>query len=260
MKYLRAYIIGSILLLMGITAKAQGPPIFTETPIMLGLEGGGVRTFGKFISKNNAYIYVQPIVIPYNIKTIWQVGAIVPFMNVAPKESDSRFGLSDIKIFTKLQLHHKDGRGKTFRTILKITETMPTGNTSEKPALGTGAWQTAIGLVSGYVTIKYGMYAEVAYNITTDGLPDNLVYNLAFGYPLLPQKYPPKQINVFLELNGNLITNSGRNALFISPGFQYIAGKRFLAETGIQLPIAQNAPESQKTNFMYTLGVRILIF
>ena len=123
-----------------------------------------------------------------------------------------------------------------------------------------GAWQTTIGLVSGYVTLKYGIYAEVGYNISSNALPDNLLYNLAFGYPLLPQNYPPKQINLFLELNGNLITDNGNNSLFISPGVQYITGKRLLLETGIQLPLVEDVPDTQKTKFMYTLGVRILLF
>ena len=39
---------------------AQGPPIFTDTPIMLGLEGRGVRTFGRYISRENVEVYVQP--------------------------------------------------------------------------------------------------------------------------------------------------------------------------------------------------------
>jgi len=34
--------------------KAQGPPIFTDTPILLSLDGGGIRTFGQLISKENA--------------------------------------------------------------------------------------------------------------------------------------------------------------------------------------------------------------
>ena len=56
----------TVILLIFLTTSAfsQGPPITTATPIMLGLEGGGIRTFGKFISKENVNIYVQPIGIP----------------------------------------------------------------------------------------------------------------------------------------------------------------------------------------------------
>lgn len=239
---------------------AQGPPIFTETPIMLGLEGRGVRTFGKYISKENANVYMHPVAIPYNITSKWQVGGIVPFVNKAPDGVDSKFGLADVTLFTKYQVHQKDGKGKTFRTLVKVVGSFPTGNTTDAPSLGSGAYQTSIGLVSGYITTKYGVYGEMAYNLTSNGLPDNLIYNVAFGYPILPQKYPPKQINLFLELNGNLITDDGRNSLFISPGIQYIAGKRLLFETGIQLPLMEDVPVGQQTNFMYTLGIRVLIF
>tara|TARA_R110000822_G_scaffold257726_1_gene383256 strand:+ start:198 stop:410 length:213 start_codon:yes stop_codon:yes gene_type:complete len=59
-------IIIAIVSLSVTTTFAQGPPIFTDTPILLGLDGGGVRTFGRFIAKENATIYVQPVALPYN--------------------------------------------------------------------------------------------------------------------------------------------------------------------------------------------------
>jgi len=251
------YLIG---LLASFSTNAQGPPIFTETPIMLGLDGGGVRTFGKYVSKENTTIYMHPIAIPFNISSKWQVGAVIPFVYKNPNGLNDQFGLSDISIFTKHQLIQKDGKAKTFRTLLKLTETFPSGNSTDIPPLGTGAWQTTLGIVSGYITLKYGVYVEVAYNLTSDGLPDNVIYNTAFSYPLLPQQYPPKQINLSVELNGTYVVDSGSNHLFISPGVQWIAGKRFLLETGLQLPLIEDAPNGQKTNFMYTLGTRVLIF
>lgn len=240
-------------------AQAQGPPIFTDTPIMLGLEGRGLRTFGMYVSKENAKVYMHPFAIPYNISSQWQVGAIAPFVNVSPEGLNSRFGLGDVKLFTKYQLIQRDGKGKTFRTLIKVMETFPTGNSKDTPPLGSGAYQTAIGLVNGYITTKYGIYGEVAYNFVSDGLPDNLIYNIAFGLPLLPQRYPPKQLNLYLEFNGNHIIK-GNNNLFISPGLQWIGGRRFLLETGLQIPLIEDVPDNQKTNFRYTLGTRILIF
>lgn len=259
-KHIIYYVVSMVVLLSAHEAKAQGPPIFTESPFLLGLEGKGIRTFGTYISKENANVYMHPIAIPYNITSKWQVGGIAPFINKAPDGMDSRFGLGDVKLFTKYQVHQKDGKGKTFRTLVKLTESFPTGNTTDAPPLGSDAYQTTIGLVSGYITLKYGIYGEVAYNIASNGLPDNLIYNVAFGYPLLPQKYPPRQLNLYLEFNGNLITDNGNNSLFLSPGVQYLAGKKLLLETGIQLPLIEDVPDGQKTNFMYTLGTRILIF
>ncbi|MBL4861619.1 MAG: hypothetical protein JKY09_01190 [Crocinitomicaceae bacterium] len=92
---------------------AQGPPIFTETPIMLGVNGGGVRTFGKFISKENVKVYIHPIAIPYNLNPKWQVGGIVPFIYKSPVGEGARFGLSDVKLFSKFQIVQRDSKGKT---------------------------------------------------------------------------------------------------------------------------------------------------
>lgn len=241
-------------------AQAQGPPIFTDTPIMLGLEGRGIRTFGKYMANENAKSYIHVIAIPYNITSRWQVSAMVPWVYKVPDASVNRFGLRDIRVSTKYQLLKKDGKAKTFRTLIKLTTIFPTGNFSDTSSPVSGTWHTLIGLVNGYVTTRYGIYGEVAYDLTSNGMPDNLIYNLAFGLPLLPQKYPPKQLNLFLELNGNYMMDVSRHNLFISPGIQWIAGRRFLLETGLQLPLLEDIPGGQKTKFMYTLGTRILIF
>ena len=239
---------------------SQGPPIFTDTPIMLGLEGRGIRTFGNIISKENGRAYVQPLAVPYNITSKWQVGAIVPFVSKSPNESQSGSGIGDVIVFTKYQLIQKDGKGQTFRSLLKLTETFPTGNSTDIPTLGKGAYQTKISLVNGYVTTKYGIYWEVGYNIVGEGLEDNFIYNIAFGYPLLPQTYPPNQLNLFLELNGNYVFEDIGNNLYLSPGIQYIVGRRLLFESGIQLPLDQSIPEGQQTNYILRIGTRILIF
>lgn len=228
---------------------------------MLGLEGAGVRTFGNVFHKENSEGYIHILAIPYNLTSKWQVGGIMPYMWVSPEGKENRTGIGDIKFFTKYQIFQKDGKAKTLRGLVKLTETFPTGNSSKDKALGMGAYQTTISLVSGYITTRYGLYTEIGYNIVSDGLPDNFIYYLGFGYPLLPQQYPPKQLNVFLELNGNYVffENIGNN-LFIAPGIQYIPGRRVLFETGIQLPIEEATEESQQTNFILRIGTRILIF
>ncbi len=250
----------SIIAISTVKIQAQGPPIYTGTPILLGLDGGGVRTFGKYISKENATAYVQPIAIPYNITAKLQVGAIVPFVRKSPDGLAANSGVGDVMAFAKYLLIQKDGSGKTFRLMARVKETFPTAKTNEMPALGSGAYQTDVGLVGGYISTKIGIYGEVGYNFTSDHLPDNLIYNLAVGLPLLPQQYPPKQLNVFLEFTGNYATSVKLNSLFIAPGIQAILGRRLLFESGIQLPLTQDVPDGQKTNFIFLLGTRILIF
>lgn len=248
------------IVLIGLDVKAQGPPIFTDTPIMLGVQGRGVRTFGNIISRENVNAYSQVLVVPYNLTSKLQVAGVVPYLWISPEGTSSNSGFGDLRVFAKYQLYQKDGKGTTLRSLIKLTETFPTGNASKMPALGTGAYQTTISLVNGYVTTKYGVYGEVGYNLAGNGLPDNLVYNIAFGYPLLPQKYPPNQLNVFLELNGNYVFEDVGNNLFLSPGIQYIAGRKLLFESGIQIPLVDASPTNQQTNYILRIGTRILIF
>jgi len=240
-------------------AFSQGPPITTATPIMLGLEGGGIRTFGKFISKENTNIYVQPIGIPYNITPKFQVGGIFPFKFITPKGAETTGGIADITLFTKYQLYKKDGKAKTFRVLANLKQSFPTGKTSSSPKIGSGLYQTYVGLIVGKISTAIGIYGDFGYNITSNGATDNFLYNFSVGIPLLPQKYPQKQINTFLEFNGNYLFDPKIHTLFISPGLQFISGRRILFETSFQIPIVQENITTNKINYMLLLGTRFLI-
>ncbi|PCJ91225.1 MAG: hypothetical protein COA50_16650 [Flavobacteriaceae bacterium] len=237
---------------------AQGPPITTETPIMLGLDGSGIRTFGKYISKKNTNIYVQPIGIPYNITPKFQVGGTFPFKFVTPNGAETTGGLSDIAIFTKYQLYKKDGTAKTFRVLAHIKQSFPTGKTSSLPMIGSGIYQTYVGLIIGKISSVIGIYGDFGYNITSNNASDNFLYNFSIGVPLLPQKYPQRQINTFLEFNGNYLIAPKEHTFLISPGLQFIPGRRILFETSFQVPIVQNNITTNKINYMILLGTRFL--
>jgi len=238
---------------------AQGPPITTETPIMLGLGGNGIRTFGKFISKENATIYIQPIAIPFNITSKFQVGGIFPFKFITPQDAETTGGFADMTVFAKYQLYKKDGKAKTFRVLGMVKQVIPTGKTTSSPAIGAGLYQTYIGLVIGKLTTKKGVYADFGYNITNKNASDNFIYNFSVGVPVLPHQYPQNQLNVFLELNGNYIFDPKVHTLFISPGLQFIPGRRILFETSFQIPMVQNNIATNKTKYMILLGSRFLL-
>jgi len=248
-----------LLLVFTIKLFAQGPPITTATPVMLGLEGSGIRTFGKFISKENANIYIHPIGIPYNITSKFQVGGIFPFKFVTPKGAETNGGIADITLFTKYQLYKKDGKAKTFRVLANLKQSFPTGKTSSTPKIGSGLYQTYIGLIVGKISSAIGIYGDFGYNIISNGATDNFLYNFSVGIPLLPQKYPQKQINTFLEFNGNYVFDAKIHTLFISPGLQFIPGRRILFETSFQIPIFQENITTNKTKYMVLVGTRFLI-
>jgi len=202
-----------IYLLFVQSLSAQGPPIFTDSPLLLGLEGGGIRIFGKYISTESGQTYIQPLVVPYNVTTDFQIGGIQPYVFLSPNNGESQSGFGNFTLFGKYSIIQIDGRAKTFRALLKYTQTFSTGASN----VSVNANASQFSIVTGYITINYGIYGTVGYSFVSSDLPDNLIYNFAFGYPLLPQKYPPFQINIFIELNGTHTLDVNQHLLFYIP-------------------------------------------
>ncbi len=243
----------SLLLLISTSIYAQGPPIFTDSPLLLGLEGGGIRTFGKYISTESGQTFIQPLVVPYNVTTDFQIGGIQPYVFRSPDNDESQSGFGNFTLFGKYSIIQIDGRAKTFRALLKYTQTFTTGASN----VSVNANASQFSIVTGYVTINYGIYGTVGYSFVSSDLPNNLIYNFAFGYPLLPQKYPPFQLNIFMELNGTHTLDVDQHLLFVSSGLQLMTSSTFLIETGMQIPLVD---DRNNTKFAYTLGIRFLFF
>jgi len=248
-----------IILILNVTinsSQAQGPPINTDTPIFLGLEGRGIRTYLKYNALEKGNIYTMPVIIPYNLMTDLLIGVGVPYISKFPQTDNSRSGVGDISVFAKYLFIQKDGQGKTFRMALKVRETFPSG----KSGISLDAYQTYIGVVGANITTKIGLYTELGYILASNQISNRFIYNFAIGYPLMPPTYPPNQINLYLELNGTISTEEKNHLLFISPGIQYIPGKKVLLELGTQLPILENGPGAKTIDFILTFGTRILLF
>ncbi len=241
---------------------AQGPPIFTDSAFILGLSGRAVRTFGKFTSKENGSVYIQPEMIPYSFSNNFLMGISAPFLRIDPNNMSSENGIGDVSLFSKLVVYRKDGLRKTFRSALKLKETFPSGDDGGNTPIGLGAFQTHLALLGDYVTTNFGIFSEIGYTVKGNNIDDDLIYNIGFGYPFLPQRYPPKQISAYLELNGRTVLNNKKNinVILISPRLQIIPNRRILFETGLQIPIKDDNPKSNEINIVFLLGTRFLIF
>ncbi len=278
-------------------AQAQGPSINTDTPIMLGLQGRGLRTFTKFVHKTTllqagseinddmnrqANVRITPVIIPYTLfNERFQVGVIVPFMDIdfdsRTQQTASR-GIGDFRLFTKYLLYQRDRKLETFRIAAKAAVKLPSGNENKSPALGSGSTDYAFSTVAGWIKNRIGLYLEGIYNLNTSNgstnFGDSFVYNFAFGYRLLPaiyETYPSPQLNGFLEINGattgrnringQIIENSGGTIVFLSPGLQFVGGRKWLLEASLQYPLIQQPNGTQlATDWTISLGTRILIF
>ncbi|MFQ5824899.1 MAG: hypothetical protein ACE5JB_12650, partial [bacterium] len=132
--------------------------------------------------------------------------------------------------------------------------------------------------VAGWIEGRVGVYLEGIYNLNTSKGPvdfgNSVSYNFAFGYRLLPavyEMYPSPQLNGFLEINGTTmykntinaqkVNDSGGTTIFLSPGLQYVGGRRWLVEATVQIPIMTEPNGTQlATDWTVSFGTRILIF
>ena len=237
---------------------AQGPPITVETPIMLGLEGSGIRTIGRFTSGQAANGYVHVLAVPYNITNKFQVGGVLPYVVRIPSDTENAHGIGDATVFAKYQLYKRDKIAQTFRLVALVRQSFPTGNSSSNPPVGSGVYQTYIGLIAGRITTRAGFYGDLGYKISSGGQPESLVYNMSAGFPLLPHRYPQRQLSAYAEINGISTFSTESHSIMISPGIQYIPGRRLLIESSVQIPVLQEQV-GNKINYTVLLGVRFLL-
>ena len=296
-RYLIKAVVACVFLFPLADALAQGPPINTDTPIMLGVSGGGIRSFGKITRKatllrdgkeiadtldQSVSAWITPVAIPYNLYSDkLQIAVILPYVNIDLDKTTgdvSSSGIGDIKLSAKYLVYQLDQKNKTIRVASKVGAKLPTGDEDNQPALGTGSTDYFFSTVAGWIEKRVGVYIEVIYNDNTfkDSLDfgDSFSYNLALGYRLLPavyETYPSPQINGYLELNGTTVAkrevngakvdNSGGTILFLSPGLQYIGGRGWLVETTFQYPIINEPNGTQlATDWTLSFGTRVLVF
>ena len=144
----------ALLILVGISVfslqaekvSAQGPPINTDSPILLGLSGGAVRSFAKVIRKSKLLengeeiddtinqkltIIVLPVVLPYNLTTRLLIGGALPLFNKdlsTNSGSSSSTGIGDVKVFAKYVPLQIDRDVETIRLAVKGKVKYTTGD------------------------------------------------------------------------------------------------------------------------------------
>ena len=273
--------------LVAAPAIAQGPPIHTDTPIALGLEGRGVRTFARVIRLSSDRLdqrittTLLPVVIPYNITTKGVAGIIIPTVFKEVQKGGMRVsssGLGDISLFAKYVVLQIDRPGETFRLAPKAVLKFPTGDEKGTPPLGNGSADVSFGVVAAWLRGRFGVYTEDLYRVNGEAngraLGNGLAYNLALGYRLLPivyETYPAQQVNAYLELNGSWtqkdklkgrnLSDSGGHVLSLSPGIQYIPLSRLLVEASLQVPLVKDLNGTQlEPDWTVNAGIRILLF
>ena len=251
-------LIFSLILSSVIGLKGQGPPITADKPIMLGSESIIIKTLTEFRSTEDASFIRAPFMFHYLPTSNSLVAIHVPWVSASYEfaDGDDRSGLGDIDILAKYQFFRKDGKGKTFRMVVKSLNRLPTGIDVGVDEISVDHYQSYLAIVAGRESIKYGLSWEAGYNIVPSKNTDEWRARFGVGLPLLKPLYPVKQINLYFEYAYNVRPGINERELLYAQGVQYAKG-RLTMEAAIQVPLYQKVNGSRlKHNFL--LGTRYI--
>jgi len=240
------------------TSVAQGPPITGDKPIMLGGNSTVIKTLTEIRNTEVGTFVKAPLMVHYLPTSNSLVAVHIPLVSYNFKDGqafDNGQTLGDVSLLAKYQFYRKDQTGKTFRMVAKTYQTLPTGKALNIEDMSTKRYQSYVGLVAGYETLKYGISNELGYNFIPNGTQDELRYKLGFGLPLLKPTYPVNQLNLYFEYQNSWFTETNDYTLLYAQGIQYAKG-RVTVEAAVQLPLIQTVAESQKRNYSILLGTR----
>jgi hypothetical protein len=257
MKSVLNYILLFLAIIISENAIAQGPPIRTDKPIMLGERKGTFRTYYQYFKHAGNHYHIVPFMVDYNLRNNIEIGVELPFAALSSQLRSEGFQLGDMMLKGKYQFIRKDGPGKTFRMGAKATGMFPTGRPSEVPHVGMGAYQIGLGLLAGMESLKYGVVGELAY-IYFDRLhPDFVESRLSFGLPLLSPSYPIKQLTLYFEYEGRWMPENNDHAAYFAQGLQWAFG-RYALEASFQVPLVERVPHHFRRDMAILVGTRII--
>jgi hypothetical protein len=192
-------------------------------------------------------------------------------------------GLGDVRVFARYTVYQLNGAGRTLRIAPFAGLELPTGSTGESDEfgklpmplqMGSGSWDPYLGIVLTRQTLAWQVDAAMSYLLSTraDGFRagGQARLDVATKLRLLPRRLRgalPRFVYGNLETNliwkdqdenGRTIDpNSGGFTWYLAPGVQYVT-RRFIVESAIQLPLAQNLKGSGLRNdFIATFSARL---
>jgi len=237
---------------------AQGPPITADKPIMLGSESVILKTLTEIRNTDDGTFTRVPIMFHYLPTSNSLIAVHIPWTHFSNdvENGDNGGYLGDIDILAKYQFHRKDGKGKTFRMVVKSLNRLPTGKGFGPDEISVDHYQSYLGIVAGRESIKYGLSWEAGYNFVPSKDTDEWRARFGVGLPLLKPIYPVKQINLYFEYAYNARPGVNERELLYAQGVQYAKG-RLTMEAAIQIPLYQKVNRyALNTNFL--LGTRYI--
>lgn len=241
------------------SSYSQGPPITGDSPIMIGSGRVLLRNLTEIRSTDRGTFVWLPVMIHYLPSSNLVISAHLPLVHYDFDAEFSNMGkgtsFGDLQIMGKYQFFRKDAMAKTLRMVIKTLQNLPTGKELGIEGMSTGHYESYLGTVLGYETLKYGISTEIGYNFSPEGKDDKASLEVGFGLPLLTPTYPVNQLNLYFEYKNEYYTETSGYRLLFSQGVQY-AVNQLTIEAAIQVPLVQDLLPEQALNYSLFFGGR----
>ncbi|NOX83979.1 MAG: transporter [Alphaproteobacteria bacterium] len=209
---------------------------------------------------------------------------IVPYTNKrleTPGGVRESSGFGDARLFARYTVLQQNAPGKTLRLAPFIGVEAPTGTNRQSDVagllppplqLGSGSWDVFGGIVATYATTRWQTDAQISYreNTGANGFEAGNQYraDASLQYRLATPSFGNAPGYLFAVFEANAIVtekdqitgvanaNSGGSVLILAPGIQY-ATRRWIAETAVQVPIAQDVNGPLQKDVTIRAGFRV---
>lgn len=287
-------VVVAVLLLVG-GKESAALPIRTTDPNVGIFSGTAALGRVEFVEASRPGVDVSATIVPtvllYSPTTYSAFGIVVPYvekrLKLEGKGEEVTRGLSDIMLLGRYKFLSVPQRQAWNQAAVQLTLKLPTGPTnrgvslplppSVKRALqpGTGSTDFIFEFTGGRFTTRYNLLANIGYRLNTED--DNIAFGDRFFvntdveyflFPRFTRKHGQEVISLLEfsfvhaerdQLKNRGVPNSGGNSFFLAPGLQWIVSERFLVETSIQFPLAQDLTGKQpKLDQSVLVGVRFV--
>lgn len=228
---------------------------------MLGANSGTVRLLYTSQESENLQSTNLIPTIDYNLTASLAIEAGAMFSRYAGSNMQG-LQLTDVMAAIKIQHYQEDIKGKTYRLSSKLSYMGATGQThAAVKTSGANAWGAYGGFLAGYESLAFGSIMEggisrVNYPGRVNGTFVNL--KVSAGFPLLPHKFPIRQINTYIEVEYLDKINARSSALLAAPGLQII-WSTLAIEFFYQKCVIKRGGKENYPLKAYGMGLRLII-
>lgn len=286
--------IGIALLLVG-GKESSALPIRTTDPNVGIFSGTAAVGRVELVEASRPGMDVSATIVPtmllYSPTTYSAFGIVAPYvekrLKLKGKGDEFTQGLSDIMLLGRYKFFSRPQRQAWNQAAFQFTLKLPTGPTDRRISLpvppsvkralqpGTGSTDFIFELTGGRFTTRYNLLANLGYRLNTEdddiSFGDQFFANADIEYFLFPRftrKHGQEVISLLEfsfvhaerdQFKDRGVPSSGGNSFFLAPGLQWIVNERFLVETSIQFPLAQDLTGKQpKLDQSVLVGIRFV--